>query len=128
MPCFSLSHFTISPCLPNPLARARAIHSEIFCPVAASMFLPMLAVASATDAIDLLPVSALRMQSRSAFQSTIIDLRQCIFGYMTRVSYIFMKSQRLLEILLRLQGRSPRLASELARSLNVAERTIYRDI
>ena len=39
-----------------------------------------------------------------------------------------MKSQRLLEILLRLQARSPRVARELAQSLNVTERTIYRDI
>ena len=39
-----------------------------------------------------------------------------------------MKSQRLLEILLRLQARSPRSARELAHSLNVTERTIYRDV
>ncbi len=39
-----------------------------------------------------------------------------------------MKSQRLLEILLRLQSRSPRSAGELARDLKVNQRTIYRDI
>ena len=39
-----------------------------------------------------------------------------------------MKSQRLLEILLRLQSRSPRSAGELARALDVNQRTIYRDI
>ena len=39
-----------------------------------------------------------------------------------------MKSQRLLEILLLLQARSTRSARELASSLNVTERTIYRDI
>jgi predicted DNA-binding transcriptional regulator YafY len=38
------------------------------------------------------------------------------------------KSQRLLEILLLLQARSPRVARELAQSLNVTERTIYRDV
>jgi predicted DNA-binding transcriptional regulator YafY len=39
-----------------------------------------------------------------------------------------MKSQRLLELLLRLQARSPRSARELAQSLQVTERTIYRDV
>jgi predicted DNA-binding transcriptional regulator YafY len=39
-----------------------------------------------------------------------------------------MKSQRLLEILLRLQARSPRSAPELAASLHVDVRTIYRDV
>lgn len=39
-----------------------------------------------------------------------------------------MKSQRLLEILLRLQARSPRPAPELAASLGVTVRTIYRDV
>lgn len=39
-----------------------------------------------------------------------------------------MKSQRLLEILLRLQARSPRSAPELAASLGVTVRTIYRDV
>jgi predicted DNA-binding transcriptional regulator YafY len=39
-----------------------------------------------------------------------------------------MKSQRLLEILLKLQAGSPRSARELARSLNVTERTIFRDV
>lgn len=39
-----------------------------------------------------------------------------------------MKSQRLLEILLLLQARSPRPAPELAAVLRVTERTIYRDV
>jgi len=39
-----------------------------------------------------------------------------------------MKSQRLLELLLRLQARSPRSARELAQLLQVSERTIYRDV
>jgi len=39
-----------------------------------------------------------------------------------------MKSQRLLEILLRLQARSPRSAPELAAALGVTVRTIYRDV
>jgi predicted DNA-binding transcriptional regulator YafY len=39
-----------------------------------------------------------------------------------------MKSQRLLELLLRLQAKSPRSARELAQLLQVTERTIYRDV
>lgn len=39
-----------------------------------------------------------------------------------------MKSARLLDILLRLQLRSPRTARELAKELGVTERTIYRDV
>jgi len=39
-----------------------------------------------------------------------------------------MRSGRLLEILLRLQARSPRTARELAEALNVTQRTIYRDV
>jgi len=39
-----------------------------------------------------------------------------------------MKSQRLLELLLRLQARSPRSARQLAQLLQVTERTIYRDV